>query len=339
MTRIALTAALILATVSGCATTLPGGTQLKLTAKPAARAAAKAFGKAVAPGVKAQAAPVVSILKGADAAAVKADDQVAATVDADADTTLDAFEAFADEDGGATLQGGYQLQGVLGLGVGLKAKLRAKMVAWGVLRADVKSKVLTRRAVRARVVKAKLAHREDVRKAFKAVPWVDNGDGTKTKSVDYSVNVTVGEKAYARHIAGTITINAETKALILATGELSQAMPNGATHEATSEKALQPDGGYLVTRHSLTTLKGGRTRTADATRTIDVEGAIQGTGTVTWKDAAGATISTKTWSFAGNEDTDAPEAIEEEPVSGEETEAVDAAPAIDAPAADAEEAL
>lgn len=311
MTRIALTAALILATVTGCATDLPLGAKVRLAAKPpSAKAAVKAAAKAV--GLRP--APILKVFKGPEAAAVTADEQAAATVDADVDTTLTAFEAFADEDGG------YQLQGLGALGVSLKTRLKARLVTWGVLRAEVQRKVLTRRAVRAKVLKAKLAHREDVRKAFKAVPWVDNGDGTKTKSVDYTMDVAANGKTFSRHVAGTITINAETKALILATGELSQQLPSGATLTASSEKALQADGSYLAKRQSVTTLAGGTSRTAEATRTIDTDGGVTGTGTITWKNAAGEVISTKTWTFAGNEDAETPEAVEAEPVTGDEAE-------------------
>ena len=311
MTRLTLTTALILATLTGCATDLP----LSAKTRPAQRpAAAKAAVGIAAKAASRRPAPVLTVFKGPEAAALQADEQAAASVDTEVDTTLKAFEAFADE------PGGYQLQGLGALGVSLRTRLKAKMVAWGVLRAEVQRKVLVRSAVRAKVVQAKLAHRQDVRKAFKAVPWVDNGDGTQTKAVDYTVSVAASGKTFSRHLKGTITVNAETKALILATGELSQQRPGGASLTASSEKALQPDGGYLVTRSSVTTLKNGTSRTAAATRTIDLAGDIVGSGTITWKDAAGGVISTKSWTFTGNEDADAPEAIEAEPVSGDEAD-------------------
>lgn len=309
MTRLTLTTALILATLTGCATDLPLSAKTRPGQRPAA---AKAATGLAAKAASRRPAPVLTVFKGPEATAVQADEQAAASVDAEVDTTLTAFEAFADE------PGGYQLQGLGAFATSLRTRLKAKLITWKVLGAEVQRKVLVRRAVRTKVVRAKLAHRQDVRQAFKAVPWVDNGDGTKTKAVDYTIDVTVNGKTFARHLTGSITINAETKALILATGELSQQLPGGATLTASSEKALQPDGSYRVTRSSATTLKNGTTRTAAATRSIDLEGGIVGSGTITWQDATGAVISTKSWTFTGNEDADAPEAIESEPVSGDE---------------------
>ncbi len=312
MTKITLTAALILATLSGCATTLP----IAPLARPTQRvAAAKAQLTAKVASAKTKVAerlaPSVMVLKGA-AAAVQTEEAAAAQVDGDVDTTLDAFEAFADE------QGGYQLQGLGGLGwlPTMRAKIKARVFAWGILRHEVRRKLVVRAAARHKLVKAKLAHREDVRRAFRAVPWSDNGDGTQTKAIDYSMEVKAGGKTFARQVKGTITVDAETKALITAQGEFTQQMPNGASLTASSDKTLQADGAYLVKRTSLTTLKDGTTRAADATRTIDTDGHFAGTGTITWKNAAGAVIATKTWTFGGNEDT--ADLDELEPVTGDE---------------------
>ena len=284
-------ATLIAASLTGCAGGLPTNATLKL--KPMANGATKAVLKP-AP-VKSQAlakAPTVSVLKGAAPADVQTEEAAAATVDAELDQTLEALDLAEGS--------GYQLQGIL-------ANLGEKVKA-----------VLHRRAVRQGVVKAKGAIREDLKAAFKKVKWVDNGDGTKSKSIKLDTTATIDGVARARHLEGTITRDAETNVLVKAEGSLDQQLASGATLVATSSRTLQDDGGYLVVRHSLATLKGGKTRTADHTRTIGTDGMLAGEGTVTWKNAAGTVLATRTWTFAGNEDEAATEEMPAEETGGEE---------------------
>lgn len=298
--RLTLTAALIAATLTGCSGVLPNNPVLTL--KPTAKGGVKAVLKPVAPPALRQ-APSVTVMKGAAPAEVQGDEAAAATADADLDLTLEQLDAYAD--------GGYQLKGLFAdLGAKLKGGLKN-------LAPETRRAVLVRRTKRQGVVKARGAVREDLKDAFKKATWVDNGDGTKSKSIDLTSTVAAGEKAFGRHLTGTITRDAETDVLLKAEGALNQTLPSGATLVVNSARTLQADGSYSVVRHSLATLKGGRTRTADHTRTIGTDGQQQGQGTLTWKSPKGEVLVTRTWTFAGNEDAVATDEIPAEETGGE----------------------
>ena len=113
--------------------------------------------------------------------------------------------------------------------------------------------------------------------------------------------MTLGDKTFSRHVEGSLTVDAETSALVQAKGSFSQQMPNGASLVASRDKALQADGSYLAVHHSVLTLKDGTTRTADGTRTTSVDGKIAGNGALVWKDAAGKTVATRSWTVSADE--------------------------------------
>jgi hypothetical protein len=181
---------------------------------------------------------------------------------------------------------------------GVKAAVKTR------LKADVKAKVDARRATlkaKAKGALDKLAHEKDkIQKAAKAAAWVDNGDGTESKTLEFSVEKTVNGQASTRVAKMVRTRTTEDKALVSAHYELTHSQ-NGITRSVVRDKVLQEDGSYQVTFHSEMTFKDGSTRVADFSKTITADGAVTGTGTIAW---TGKMTKTVTVTFGGTEEAE-----------------------------------
>lgn len=202
----------------------------------------------------------------------------------------------------AEAEAGYQVQGFF---ANLKDRVSGHTL-WKKLGAKVRENLMERKAKRDERLERRLEARKDFREAFrqhlKQAAWVDNGDGTRTKTTTFDVTVTVDGKTAERHVNLSLTQNAETHAVVHAKTELTGIRLNGATGSAVREKTLQEDGSYQVTLHRAFTLTNGTTRVGDWAKTIAADGRVSGTGTITWTNAEGAVIKTVEVGLNGSED-------------------------------------
>ncbi len=197
----------------------------------------------------------------------------------------------------------------------------------GKLKAEVKAKLEARLTKLADKRKTRLAKHKDgakVKDAAAKAKWVDNGDGTQTKTIEFDVTKTANAKTMTRHRKMVRTVNIEDKALVKLSVEFSHTSPNGASHAMTRTKTLNEDGSYTVVFHSEIKHKDGSSRVADWTKTISAEGGVTGTGKIEWKDAAGAVKKTSAITLGGNEEEETATSTEggttttvEAPIDGE----------------------
>ncbi|MDB5101918.1 MAG: hypothetical protein JWM80_6339 [Cyanobacteria bacterium RYN_339] len=172
---------------------------------------------------------------------------------------------------------------------------------------EVKAKVQARIKERNQKIAKRLDklsnQREKMRNQLKGVKWVDNGDGTQTKTISFDDTRTVNGKSVTRKATISRTIQTDTKALVSWHADFDQTLPNGLHRVSTRDKVLQEDGTYLVTFHSELTLAGGAKRTSDWTKTIAADGSVTGKGTITWANKDGKIVKTVTITLSGDEDT------------------------------------
>lgn len=144
--------------------------------------------------------------------------------------------------------------------------------------------------------------RDKMRGKIKNVKWVDNGDGTETKSFDFSVDKTVNGKTFARSVKMTRTRNKDSKDMLAVHAEFSQTEPSGLTRTSMRDKTWAEDGSAHATFHSEITLPNGTKRVADWDKTISVDGTVSGKGTITWTDKTGKVVKTVNVTLNGTDD-------------------------------------
>ena len=173
------------------------------------------------------------------------------------------------------------------------------------LKAEIKAKVKGRHAEKKEKSKARRAlhkgEHDAIAKASRDAAWVDNGDGTKTKTFETTVTRTVNGETMTRHVLMVRTMNADGIVIADHT-EFSQTLPNGVSKLSVRDKSLQADGTYKATYHAEMTFEDGTKRVTDWSKTIGADGSVTGTGTITWTDQAGAVVKTVTVTLGGTED-------------------------------------
>lgn len=189
----------------------------------------------------------------------------------------------------------------------MKSKELREKAAKLTVKAEVLANVAERQGKRGEKLAGRLDKmkdaREKIRGAMSKANWVDNGDGTATRTLDFSVTKTLNGKTFERSSKIVRTRRIEGKVLLLATAEFSQALPGGLTRTSTRSKALNADGTYSIEFKSVITLPNGSTRVASWEKTVGVEGGVTGTGTIIWTAADGTVKKTVTISLSGDEDT------------------------------------
>jgi hypothetical protein len=186
---------------------------------------------------------------------------------------------------------------------------RAAAIEKGMLKGKLRAELKEKLQARATKLKAKFKARAEKRKDAVAkikdqlgkVDWVDNGDGTKTKAIEFDVAATVGGKAVTKHRKMERVVN-EDGTLVSMSVEFSHTAPNGAAHTMTRTKTLQEDGSYKVVFHSEIKLGNGATRVCDWEKTISVDGAVTGTGKIEWKNASGTVTKSVAVKLGGTEE-------------------------------------
>lgn len=226
--------------------------------------------------------------------------------------------------------------------------------ATGAKKAKPAAKILTKLAqAKLKVIRARLAkertrnlkrlranEKQAVQNALKKAPWTDNGDGTETRHILVDVTRSDAGGTWTRHMDITRTIETDTHDLVFGSTDITENFKPGGMHTLHWEKSRQDDGSYDVTFHQVRRYLApgqGPTRTADWDKTIDADGNVSGTGTITWMNKNGKVTFTETITFGGSEDrqviadqgdTGTPETTA--PQDGEAT--TPDAPAIDASA-------
>jgi hypothetical protein len=137
--------------------------------------------------------------------------------------------------------------------------------------------------------------------ADKGAAWVDNGDGTSTKLLQFNVNKAVNGQAVVRQVTMVRTIYNATKLMVSLNTDMVDTMPDGTKHSVSHDKIIQRDGSYRVVMHSEFTLKDGTKRVTNWDKTIDVEGNVKGLGEVGMADASGKVIHGVPLNFSGTE--------------------------------------
>ncbi|MEB3330372.1 MAG: hypothetical protein VKQ33_14195 [Candidatus Sericytochromatia bacterium] len=150
-----------------------------------------------------------------------------------------------------------------------------------------------------RLAKAK-GNMDKAREALKNVEWVDNGDGTRSKTFTFDVSRTENGETISRSRKIVRTVRAEDNVLVSLTAEFTNARPNGGSTTTSRAKTLQPDGTYRVVFHSVIVLGDGTTRTADWEKTIAADGTVAGSGKIVW-ERDGAVVKTVDIQLGGTE--------------------------------------
>lgn len=138
--------------------------------------------------------------------------------------------------------------------------------------------------------------------ALEAATWTDNGDGTRTRVVAFTVPADQATGAPSRDVRMTLTIDAETGVLVASKHEATLTFASGVRRELTRELAVQADGAYQVAMTMIDTEPDGATRTTTWSVTIAVDGSRSGSGTTVWKDGNGTILRTVEHDLAGTYD-------------------------------------
>lgn len=173
----------------------------------------------------------------------------------------------------------------------LSAEIRERLEA---RRAEIKAKIQAR-------LDKRMIERGALQRALTRAPWVENADGTKTKTLEFSVTKTAGGKTMTKSSKMVRTVDADG-VLVYSSTELSQATPSGMTRTATRTKTLQADGSYVVVFDATHAHADGRSRVAHWEKTIALAGEVTGTGSITFKNADGSTAKVVTLNFGGSEE-------------------------------------
>lgn len=142
--------------------------------------------------------------------------------------------------------------------------------------------------------------REKMKGALGKADWVDNGDGTKTKTVEFDVNKTINGKSLVRKAKLVRTINAD-KQVVSMSAEFEQSLPGGLSRKSARTKVLQADGSYQVSFDSSVTLPNGFTHVVEWDKVIAVDGTVTGTGTHITLDADGNEVKKVSLTMSGRD--------------------------------------
>jgi hypothetical protein len=154
-----------------------------------------------------------------------------------------------------------------------------------------------------RLAKAK-GKLDKAREAMKREAWVDNGDGTKSKTFTFDVSKTDGDTTTSRSRKIVRTVRVEDNVLVSLVSEFNDVRASGGSTTTNRAKTLQGDGSYKVVFHSVIVLADGTTRTADWEKSIAPDGKITGTGKIVWtKD--GEVVKTVDINLGGTEEEEA----------------------------------
>jgi hypothetical protein len=145
---------------------------------------------------------------------------------------------------------------------------------------------------------------KSLKDAAQKAGWVTNADGTKTKTIETDVTLTVNAKTTTRHVKMVRTLNADG-VLSSEIHDFTETLADGANRTSHREKTLNADGSYTVVFTSTTTFADKSSRTAVWNKTIGADGGVTGTGTITWTDSAGAVTKTVKITLGGSEDEQA----------------------------------
>ncbi len=197
----------------------------------------------------------------------------------------------------------------------MKASASLKLAADLTLKVKAHQKNVTDR-VKVRLEKLKDA-RDKIKGAAAKSAWVDNGDGTKSKTLDFDVTKSINGKTFTRTAKILRTVNADG-VLVLASADFQQTLPNGLSRTSSRTKTLNEDGSYAVVFHSELVLPKGGKRVAHWEKTIGADGTVTGTGKIVWTDAAGVEKKTVTVALGGSEEE--PTAAVEDAVADTEAE-------------------
>lgn len=174
------------------------------------------------------------------------------------------------------------------------------------LSVDVRAAVVARMNARQAIIKGRLdklaGQRAKIKASLKDTLYVDNKDGTSSKTIEIKDERVVNGKTATRDCKLQKLVKTEGTELLSWHVEFKQTLPSGLTRVSTRDKTLQADGSYLVTFHTVLTLANGRSRTADWSKTIAADGTVTGKGTIVWKDKAGVMVKSSSIVLGGDED-------------------------------------
>ncbi|MEB3198163.1 MAG: hypothetical protein VKP62_13265 [Candidatus Sericytochromatia bacterium] len=196
------------------------------------------------------------------------------------------------EDGEANAYSVLQLGAKLEAAKGApRVKQKMNELRKNAFRAKLKPEVKTKLEERAKAFKAAAKprlekmkeHAGKLKQAAKDAPWVDNGDGTETKTVTIEATRRINAKSFGGQRVVTRTRRIEDKVLLSVDANFSHTGPLGGTYTMTRSKDLQEDGSYKVVFHAEMNLPGGKQRVTDWEKTIAADGSVSGSGTMVVK--------------------------------------------------------
>ena len=150
-----------------------------------------------------------------------------------------------------------------------------------------------------------MANRQDVKETVQSAAqntqWVDNGDGTKTKTIAFAKESRNGKGSSGdRKI--TRTVRAADNILVKLEASFKQTLPQGGSHALERTKVLQEDGSYVITFRSVIVNAAGQVRLVEWSKTISVSGDVTGSGTLVVRSGKDVSKSFAL-TFSGNETT------------------------------------
>ncbi len=139
-------------------------------------------------------------------------------------------------------------------------------------------------------------------KALEAATWTDNGDGTRTRVVAFTVAADQPAGMPGRDVRMTLTVDTETGALLASKHEATMTFASGARRAMTRDLAVQADGAYKVAMTMTDTEPDASARKTSWNATIAADGTRTGSGTTVWTAADGRVLRTVEHDLAGTFD-------------------------------------
>jgi hypothetical protein len=171
---------------------------------------------------------------------------------------------------------------------------RAKLVA----RAQELAAKLAQRA-------QKLPETKAIKAAAKQASWTANVDGTYSKRFETDVTKKLGGKAGSGHLTVEATVDDFSDTLVHHLARLELQFEK-TSRSVTRELVVASDGSRHISFHLEEWDAAGHKRVVDFAKTLDLEGALTGTGSATRFDSDGKTLRSFAVTLSGT--VDAPEA-------------------------------
>lgn len=132
-----------------------------------------------------------------------------------------------------------------------------------------------------------------MRSQANSTAYVDRGDGTKSKTLEFQEQRTLHGQQVDHKVQVVHTVSSDGDFPLSTEVSLERTWPDGRKLVAHHVKSLQADGGHRVAFHEEAGFPSGVGRVASWVKQVAVGGQVSGSGTVAMKKASG--LFSRTW--------------------------------------------